>query len=88
MQLLPSDKTFKLYLQKLVDGAFRNCSSQTKLDYLIWKMFHCPINAIRTYMWIQLDPVLGATLVTGNMAPKSGLAAILKVEIFSVLKMW
>ena len=51
-------------------------------------MFHCPINAIRTYMWIQLDPVLGATLVTGNMAPKSGLAPILKVDIFSVLKMW
>ena len=35
---------------------------------------------------MQLDPVLGATLVTGNMAPKSGLAPILKVEIFFSVK--
>ena len=37
---------------------------------------------------VQLDPVLGATLVTANMAPKSGLALILKVELYSVCKMW
>ena len=34
-------------------------------------------------MWVQLDPVLGATLVTENIAPKSGLAPILNVEFFS-----